>query len=181
MGADADGPVFAVEDGKVVMHMRRWGFPSWKDGSKPITNVRNLESSWWRGANGDYITNAEYRCLIPFDRFAEWDGTEKRNAWFTIEAEQSFFVGFWRPWNGERLKEIEGKKRRARQVANWELFAFMTTEPNPTVAAIHPKAMPVIITEADEAQRWLGGGDESLELQGPLPDAMVNKSPYEAG
>ena len=31
----------------------------------------------------------------------------------------------------------------------------MTTEANAVVAPIHPKAMPVILTSPDEADRWL--------------------------
>ena len=175
VGADADGPVLAVEDGELVMRTRRWGFPSWKDGGKPITNIRNLDSSWWKGANGEYISKPEYRCLVPFDSFAEWDAAEKGNAWFTIDADLPCFAGFWRPWHGERLKEIEGKKRRQREVDDWELFAFMTTEPNDTVAAIHPKAMPAIITTASEAKSWLAAEEGSLALQRPLPDGMVSR------
>lgn len=181
VGADADGPVLVIEDGALKMRMRRWGFPSWKDGGKPITNIRNLDSTWWRGANGDYIEKPEYRCLVPFDRFAEWDSTAKRNAWFEVDAAMAFFAGFWRPWTGERLKAIEGKKRRSREVGQWELFAFLTTEPNETVAAIHPKAMPAIITTADQAQEWLSASADSLNLQRPLPDNMVTKQEYQDG
>lgn len=65
------------------------------------------------------------------------------------------------------------------RVADWELFAFLTTEPNDTVAAIHLKAMPVILTESGEAKRWLSGGEESLSLQRPLQDAMIDQSPYD--
>ena len=148
VGADGDGPVLAMVDGALTFSYRRWGFPSWKDGGKPITNIRNLDSSWWRGANGEYISQPEYRCLVPFDRFAEWDAANKRNAWFTVDTAFPCFAGFWRPWNGERLKSVEGKKRRERKVDDWELFAFMTTEPNETVAAVHPKAMPAIIDNA---------------------------------
>ncbi len=34
------------------------------------------------------------------------------------------------------------------------MFAFLTTDPNPLVAPIHPKAMPVLLDEEDE-DRWL--------------------------
>lgn len=176
VGADADGPVLAIDDQELSVRTRRWRFPSWKDGGKTITNIRNLDSSWWCGVNGEYITQSRYRCLIPFDRFAEWDAREKANAWFTIAAPQAFFAGFWRPWTGERLKAVEGKKRREQRTSSWELFAFMTIEPNATVAAIHPKAMPTIVTTPEEAGRWLGGGIESLDLQRPLPDDMVERS-----
>ena len=175
VGADADGPVLAVENGELVVRTRRWGFPSWKDGGDPITNIRNLDSSWWKGANGQYISKLEYRCLIPLDSFAEWDAAAKDNAWFTIDAEFPCFAGFWRPWHGERLKKIEGKKRQQREIDDWELFAFITTEPNETVAAVHPKAMPAIITTASDAKTWLAAEDGSLSLKRPLPDGMVSR------
>jgi putative SOS response-associated peptidase YedK len=36
-----------------------------------------------------------------------------------------------------------------------ELFGFLTTEANAIVAAIHPKAMPVILTTTGEFALWL--------------------------
>jgi putative SOS response-associated peptidase YedK len=36
-----------------------------------------------------------------------------------------------------------------------ELFGFLTTEPNAVVAAIHPKAMPVILRTPAEVDLWL--------------------------
>ncbi len=173
VGADSDGPVLVMEDGYLTVRKRRWGFPSWKNEGKPITNIRNLDSSWWLGANGQYISQPEYRCMVPFDRFAEWDGANKRNAWFEVDTPFPCFAGFWRPWRGERLKSVEGKKRRERIVNGWELFAFLTTEPNETVAAVHPKAMPAILTTPDEAKLWLSATSESLGLQRSLPDEAV--------
>jgi putative SOS response-associated peptidase YedK len=37
----------------------------------------------------------------------------------------------------------------------YDLFAFLTTGPNREVGAIHPKAMPVILTEPEELETWL--------------------------
>ena len=34
-----------------------------------------------------------------------------------------------------------------------DLFAFLTTEPNKEVGAIHPKAMPVILTTPKKLKR----------------------------
>jgi len=34
------------------------------------------------------------------------------------------------------------------------LFAFLTCPPNAEVAAVHPKAMPVILTSPEEWQAW---------------------------
>jgi len=171
VGADQDGPVLVnAGDGRLDIVTKRWGFPAIRDGAKPITNIRNLESSWWKGANGEYIREPEYRCLVPFAAFHR---EEKGNAWFEVNSDAPMFAGVWRPWNGERLTEVAGKKRRQRQVHDWNLYAFLTTEPNAVVAPIHPKAMPVILTTPEECERWMGGGEESLDLQRPLADNMV--------
>jgi putative SOS response-associated peptidase YedK len=56
-----------------------------------------------------------------------------------------------------------------------DLFAFLTTEPNAEVAPIHPKAMPVILTEQDELEAWMMAPWAVVkELQRPLPDGMLS-------
>jgi putative SOS response-associated peptidase YedK len=55
-----------------------------------------------------------------------------------------------------------------------QLFGFLTTEANDVVGAIHPKAMPVILTTQAEMERWLTArADEALKLQRPLPPSDV--------
>ena len=55
-----------------------------------------------------------------------------------------------------------------------DLFAFLTTEPNKEVAAIHPRAMPVILTTPDEIETWMTAPtEEALKLQRPLPDGSL--------
>jgi putative SOS response-associated peptidase YedK len=52
-----------------------------------------------------------------------------------------------------------------------DIFAFLTTEPNAVVKPIHPKAMPVILTTAEEIETWMGAPAKvALTLQRPLPD-----------
>jgi putative SOS response-associated peptidase YedK len=53
-----------------------------------------------------------------------------------------------------------------------DLFAFLTTEPNAEVGAVHPKAMPVILTQPEEVETWLTAPrDDALKLQRPFPMA----------
>ena len=46
-----------------------WGFPGPQAAKgRPVTNVRNLASPFWRSALG----NLERRCIVPVTRFCEW-------------------------------------------------------------------------------------------------------------
>jgi putative SOS response-associated peptidase YedK len=59
-------------------------------------------------------------------------------------------------------------------VIETDLFAFLTTEPNLEVGAIHPKAMPVIFTSPDEVEAWLTQPWEQANvLLRPLPDGAL--------
>jgi putative SOS response-associated peptidase YedK len=75
--------------------------------------------------------------------------------------------GIWVPqWKSVR-KVKEGETTN-------DLFAFLTTEPNAEVGAIHPKAMPVILTKPDEWDTWLSAEwFPAGKLQRPLPDKSL--------
>lgn len=78
-----------------------------------------------------------------------------------------FFAGIWVPgWTSIRkLKDGATKD---------DLFAFLTCDPNAEVAAIHPKAMPVILTDPNEWKAWLAvPWAEAVKLQRPLPDGAL--------
>ena len=71
------------------------------------------------------------------------------------------FAGIWTNWTSVR-KVKEGETTN-------DLYAFLTTEPNAEIGAIHPKAVPVILTTQDQVETWMTAPpDEALKLQRPL-------------
>jgi putative SOS response-associated peptidase YedK len=170
---DQDAPVMVNgEASDLTLVMMRWGFPPIPNEKDLITNIRNLKSRWWQDVNRDYLLDQKYRCLVPFTAFAE---PVRQSTWFNVpEVEVACFAGIWRPWQGERLAEQPGQKRRTRERRVWQLYAFLTTEANDVVRPVHPKAMPVLLVDPAEQAEWMMGGEESLRLQRPFSnDALT--------
>lgn len=158
-------------DGPVLTTMR-WGMPSPAFALKNrktdtgVTNVRNTTSPHWRRWLG-----VEHRCVVPFTSFCEYDarpGKNKEPVWFALNESRplAFFAGIWTEWTSVRkLKEGETTNN---------LFGFLTTDANAVVGPVHPKAMPVVLTNQDELQKWLTAPTaEALELQRPLPGDVL--------
>ena len=152
--------------------MARWGMPSPKsviEGRKSdpgVTNIRNVSSPHWRRWLG-----VESRCVVPFSSFSENeilpDGS-RPPVWFAFDESRplAFFAGLWTRWTSVR-KVKEGETTN-------DLFGFLTTEPNAEIKAIHPKAMPVILTTQAEVDTWLSAATmDALALQRPLPDGAL--------
>ncbi len=103
---DKDAPVVRTRrDGARELLMMRWGFPPAEEKGRPVTNVRNLSSPYWRG----WLDKPAFRCLVPAERFAEPHPTRKDakgwvdNEWFGMANGEPFaFAGIWRPWTGPR-------------------------------------------------------------------------------
>lgn len=117
------------------------------DGYQVGYKVRNLISPFWRSM----LANPTSRCLVPFTQFAEsGPNIGQKEVWFNVAAAPvAAFAGIWRPSEAGNI------------------FAFLTCAPNPRVATIHPKAMPVILHPEDYS-RWLEGED-SATLAAPFP------------
>lgn len=132
---------------------RVWGVPPPPRVDRPVVNVRNLESPFWIGT----LRHTEFRCLVPVTRFMEWGGVKgaRTQHWFSVPSEPVFaFAGIWRD------SEIPS-------------FAFLTTEANSIVGAVHDKAMPMILHPEDH-DRWLHADwKDAQQLVGPYPSQLM--------
>ncbi|MEQ1514914.1 MAG: SOS response-associated peptidase family protein [Usitatibacteraceae bacterium] len=145
-------------EGKAQPDTMAWGVPITLPGKRPgttvtkqVTNVRNLSSSFWH----NMLASPAQRCLVPFSSFAEpKPNAGREEVWFRLaDARLGAFAGMW----------------RASDAGN--VFAFLTCEPNPLVAPIHPKAMPVIL-HPDDYQGWLDG-EEANKLAVSFPSQLM--------
>ena len=147
-----------ASDGRLKLETMTWGFPGPAAAKgRPVTNVRNLDSPFWRSA----LSNRGRRCIVPVTSFCEWtaepDPETKRKAkvWFGLhQAEDPLFAfaGIWRPGEGGPF------------------MAFLTCDSNAVVGAVHPKAMPVML-RASHAMHWLDHErEQACALAVPFPD-----------
>ncbi|MEQ7873177.1 SOS response-associated peptidase family protein [Sphingomonas sp. ASV193] len=153
-------------EGRLKLETMTWGFPGPAAAKgRPVTNVRNLDSPFWRSA----LSERTRRCIVPVTRFCEWtaepDPVTKRKAkvWFGLHEHEPLFAfaGLWRPG--------------AKDGSDGPFMAFLTCAPNDTVGTVHPKAMPVML-RAGDALDWLRHErEQACALAVPFPDADMRR------
>ena len=152
------------DDGGLKLEHMKWGFPGpVAAGGRPVTNVRNLNSGFWRNA----LNEPARRCIVPVTSYCEWtaepdpETKRKSKVWFGLSEEQHplfAFAGIWRPGEGGPF------------------MAFLTCEANQVVGAVHPKAMPVMLRPRADVERWLGSERvDACALAMPFADTAMRR------
>jgi putative SOS response-associated peptidase YedK len=192
---DYSAPVVVDGDAGREMRDMRWGMPSSKkalfeaaqkraakleakgtefdfadllrmEPDKGTTNVRNTASAHWKA-----WLAPKHRCLVPFTSFSEPDqvGGTLKPVWFALAADEplAFFAGIWTPHACVRKIKTGWEEVEA--------YGFLTTDSAEPVATYHSKAMPVVLTTADEWDLWLSDApwSEVAALQRPLHNRLV--------
>src|SRR5205814_8273825 len=96
-------------EGGLKLEMMKWGFPGpAAAGGRPVTNVRNLNSGFWRNA----LNDPKRRCIVPVTSFCEWtaepdpETKRKSKVWFSLsEGQNPLFAsaGLWSTGEGDSV------------------------------------------------------------------------------
>ncbi|MBK7392990.1 MAG: SOS response-associated peptidase [Chloracidobacterium sp.] len=149
--------------------------PAWIVARRGDGLIKTVEARWWCQWDGSYKWEAKYptfnarvetmhdkklwpallkkgqRCLLPIDSFYEWPvkGKGIPPVEIFVEGRNPYaLAGLWSRYYEENDPRYS--------------FTVFTCDPNEFMKPIHPKAMPVILTDKDEQRLWLNEGDEAL-------------------
>jgi len=199
---DYAAPIVRMESDDRILTTARWGMPSSRkalldaatkradklrakgqevdfpkllelEPDSGTTNVRNTASSHWK----PWLSPAN-RCLVPFTAFSEPGRDAEgryRPIWFRLAGDDPEPLAFFA---GVHVSDWSCVRKIKTGMETCDLFAFLTCDPSKPVRSVHPKAMPVILTEPEEIEMWMTAPWEiARELQRPLPDGALVVTP----
>ena len=156
-----ESPIVAIEDGKRVMQLMRWGLvPSWAKDETIASKLINARGETVAEKPSFRTSFKKRRCLVPATGYYEWKVLPeslptkklKQPMYFTVKKGEPFsFAGLWDSW-----ERFDGKRIVT--------YTIITTEPNEFAAEVHNR-MPVILHKKDE-ELWLEG--DVAEVSGLL-------------
>jgi putative SOS response-associated peptidase YedK len=146
-----------AQDGERELSVMSWGYvlPQPDKVPRRVTNCRDDKaraSRFWRDSF------EHRRCLVPATSFCEpndgrAEGERATWHWFALNGNEPrplfAFAGLWR--------RHQGPVKKAEPPVDLDVFAFLTTTPNPLVATINHERMPVLLTSEAEFKVWTEG------------------------
>ena len=164
---DYPAPIVRMADGERELTMARWGMPSpvfalkgrATDPALPMSVTPRRRTG---AAGSGQRTAASSR--LPHSRNTRpgLDG-KKVPVWFALN-ERPATCRLRR-----HLDQLDIRSKSQRRRGYCDIYAFLTTDANADVAPIHPKAMPVILTDENEVDVWLRAPAQvAMALQRPL-------------
>ncbi len=131
-----------------------WGFPNPK-GKGLLINAR-AETALQKPTFSDSILRR--RCIIPANRFYEWDSSGTKVTFSREKNEMLYFAGFYRRFeDGDR-------------------FVILTTAANASMAQTHDR-MPLIL-EKEEILRWIEDEKEIRHFLTKEMPALIHEQDY---
>jgi putative SOS response-associated peptidase YedK len=155
------------------LELLRWGFvPYWAKEASIGNRMINARAESAAEKPAYRFAFKKHRCLVVADGFYEWKKLAGGKQPYHIRRQDRGPVGIAGLWS--RWQPAEGEKPL-------ETFTILTTDANPTVAALHDR-MPVILDPKDFAL-WLDPAVQDAEklqaLLAPAPDALLETVPVD--
>lgn len=107
------------------------------------------------------------RCLVAASSFCEpYVGVKPSTwHWFSLTGDESrppfAFAGIWQRWRGPIKKDGP--------TVEFDVYSFMTTDPNALTSSINHERSPVLLTTDEQREAWISGTTrEALTLARPI-------------
>lgn len=141
-------PVVTKQNKNEVINLFKWGFPINKGKNSCLINARG-ETLHQKVTFMNLLMNK--RCLIPASGFYEWKTVGKTKHKYVIKPQVKDF--FYMAGLYNTFIDLQGNP--------YTSFVIITTEANEQISSIHHR-MPLILSKAEEKERWVNNSLGSL-------------------